>query len=152
MFKIMSLVRPNCIPKIFRCFNHYTQWKKIIWSSTYIWMQQPKHELAHLYDFEHKDTLGWSTDMVHLKVCRSLLQVTKASAAAVEGSAILVPDDYQVSVRPQLGVVYLAWVCSAQYTLIEWKHYIISQWYVANQSMLHKSICKKNIQHNHYKN
>ncbi len=82
-------------------------------------MHQPKHELAYLYDFEHKDTLGLSTNMLHLKVCRSLLQVTKASAAAVEGSAILVPDDYQVSVRPQLGVAYLAWVCSVQSGLIE---------------------------------
>lgn len=115
-------------------------------------MHQPKHELAHLYDVEHKDTLGWSTNMVHLKVCRSLLQVTKVSSAAVEGSAILVPDDYQVSVRTQLGVAYLAWVCSVQSGLIEWKHSLISQWYVANHSMLHKSICKINIQHNHSTN
>lgn len=59
--------------------------------------------------------------------------------------AILVPDDYQVSVRPQLGVVYLAWDCSVQSALIEWKHYIISRWYAANQKRVAQAYIKEKI-------
>lgn len=73
----------------------------------------------HIYVTLNTRTPARIRTLYRLKVCRSPLQVTKASAAAVAGRAILVPDDYQVSVRPQLGVVYLALVCSVQSALIE---------------------------------